>query len=78
MRAKDLMGPSRQRQVTRARHIAMFLARTHLQMSLPELGRAFGGRDHTTVLASVSKIDGLRQDDASLQALLGRLEQTLF
>ena len=78
MRAKDLMGPSRQRQVTRARHIAMFLARTHLQMSLPELGRAFGGRDHTTVLASVAKIDGLRQDDASLQALLGRLEQTLF
>jgi chromosomal replication initiator protein len=78
MRGKDLMGPSRQRQVTRARHIAMFLARQHLQMSLPELGRAFGGRDHTTVLASVSKIESTRHDDASLQALLGRLEQTLF
>jgi chromosomal replication initiator protein len=78
MRSKDLMGPSRQRQVTRARHIAMFLARQHLQMSLPELGRAFGGRDHTTVLASVSKIEAGRHEDASLQALLGRLEQTLF
>ena len=78
MRGKDLTGPSRQRQVTRARHIAMFLARTHLQMSLPELGRAFGGRDHTTVLASVAKIDSTRQQDASLQALLVRLEQTLF
>jgi chromosomal replication initiator protein len=78
MRGKDLMGPSRQRQVTRARHIAMFLARQHLQMSLPELGRAFGGRDHTTVLASVSKIESTRHEDASLQALLGRLEQTLF
>jgi chromosomal replication initiator protein len=47
-------------------------------MSLPELGRAFGGRDHTTVLASVSKIESTRHEDASLQALLGRLEQTLF
>jgi chromosomal replication initiator protein len=56
----------------------MFLARQHLQMSLPELGRAFGGRDHTTVLASVQKIDQSRGDDASLQALLAKLEQTLF
>jgi chromosomal replication initiator protein len=78
MRAKDLTGPSRQRQITRARQIAMFLARQHLQMSLPELGRAFGGRDHTTVLASVQKIDQSRGDDASLQALLAKLEQTLF
>ena len=78
MRSKDLVGPTRQRQITRARQIAMFLARQHLQMSLPELGRAFGGRDHTTVLASVQKIDGARADDASLQALLSRLEQTLF
>jgi chromosomal replication initiator protein len=78
MRAKDLTGPSRQRQITRARQIAMFLARHHLQMSLPELGRAFGGRDHTTVLASVQKIEQARGDDASLQALLAKLEQTLF
>ncbi len=78
MRAKDLTGPSRQRQITRARQIAMFLARGHLQMSLPELGRAFGGRDHTTVLASVQKIDTQRADDASLQALLSKLEQTIF
>lgn len=78
MRAKDLTGPSRQRQITRARQIAMFLARQHLQMSLPELGRAFGGRDHTTVLASVQKIDQSRRDDASLQALLTKLEQIIF
>jgi chromosomal replication initiator protein len=78
MRAKDLTGPSRQRQITRARQIAMFLARAHLQMSLPELGRAFGGRDHTTVMASVSKIERQRGEDTSLQALVGKLEQTLF
>ena len=78
MRAKDLTGPSRQRQITRARQIAMFLARRHLQMSLPELGRAFGDRDHTTVLASVQKIELTRGVDASLQALVTKLEQTLF
>jgi chromosomal replication initiator protein len=78
MRAKDLTGPSRQRQITRARQIAMFLARRHLQMSLPELGRAFGDRDHTTVLASVQKIERSRGEDASLQALLVKLEQTIF
>ena len=78
MRTKDLTGPSRQRQVTRARQLAMFLARQHLQLSLPELGRAFGGRDHTTALASVQKIDKLQKTDAGIQAVLARLEQALF
>jgi len=78
MRTKDLTGPSRQRQVTRARQLAMFLARQYLQLSLPELGRAFGGRDHTTALASVQKIDKLQKTDAGIQAVLARLEQALF
>ena len=78
MHTRDLTGPSRQRQVTRARQLAMFLARQHLQLSLPELGRAFGGRDHTTALASVQKIDKLQKSDAGIQAVLARLEQALF
>jgi chromosomal replication initiator protein len=78
MRSRDLTGPSRQRQVTRARQLAMYLARHHLQLSLPELGRAFGGRDHTTALASVQKIDALQKTDAGIQAVLTRLEQALF
>ena len=79
MRAKDLTGPSRQRQVTRARQIAMFLCRHHLQLSLPELGRAFGDRDHTTALSSVKKIAGLvAADDTGLKAVIARLEQSLF
>jgi chromosomal replication initiator protein len=78
MRPKDLTGPSRQRQVTRARQLAMFLARHHLQLSLPELGRAFGDRDHTTALASVQKIEQLQKSDAGVQAVLARLEQSLF
>ena len=78
LRAKDLMGPSRQRQVTRARHVAMFLVRHHLSRSLPEIGRAFGDRDHTTVLASVNKIALLRESDVGIQAVLTRLSQSLF
>jgi chromosomal replication initiator protein len=77
LRAKDLTGPSRQRQVTRARQVAMYLVRKHLGRSLPEIGRAFGDRDHTTVLASVQKIEGMK-DDAGVQPVLTRLGQSLF
>ncbi|MBI1945279.1 MAG: chromosomal replication initiator protein DnaA [Deltaproteobacteria bacterium] len=78
LRAKDLTGPSRQRQVTRARQVAMFLVRQHLARSLPEIGRAFGDRDHTTVLASVNKIAGLKGSDVGIQAVLSRLSASLF
>jgi chromosomal replication initiator protein len=78
LRAKDLIGPSRQRQVTRARQVAMYLVRHHLGRSLPEIGRAFGDRDHTTVLASVNKIGELKGSDAGVQAVLARLGQSLF
>lgn len=78
LRPRDLTGPSRQRQVTRARQVAMFLVRQELRHSLPEIGRAFGDRDHTTVLASVNKIDGLRASDAGVQAVVSRLTQSLF
>jgi chromosomal replication initiator protein len=78
LRPKDLTGPSRQRQVTRARQIAMYLVRHELRHSLPEIGRSFGDRDHTTVLASVNKIDGLRATDAGVQAVVVRLTQSLF
>ena len=78
LRAKDLTGPSRQRQVTRARQVAMYLVRHQLRRSLPEIGRAFGDRDHTTVLASVKKIDGLKEGDAGVQAVLSRLTASLF
>ena len=78
LRSKDLCGPSRQRQVTRARQLAMWLARQELSMSLPEIGRAFGDRDHTTVLSSVRKIDTLQETDAGVQAVVTRLRSSLF
>ena len=78
LRPRDLVGPSRQRQITRARQVAMYLVRQHLARSLPEIGRSFGDRDHTTVLASVNKINGLRGTDAGVQAVLVRLQGSLF
>ena len=56
----------------------MYLVRHQLGRSLPEIGRGFGDRDHTTVLASVKKIDGLKETDAGVQAVLSRLTQSLF
>jgi chromosomal replication initiator protein len=77
VRPADLSAKTRQRQITLARQVAMFLARKHLGHSLPELGRAFGGRDHTTVLASVRKIEALLAKDAGMQAVVSRLERAL-
>ncbi|MFZ9887110.1 MAG: helix-turn-helix domain-containing protein, partial [Myxococcota bacterium] len=59
------------------RQVAMYLARKHIGASLPEIGRAFGGRDHTTVLSSVRKIEASLATDAGMQAVVGRIERAL-
>lgn len=76
-RPGDLRGKSRQRQLTLARQVAMYLTRKHTQLSLPEIGRGFGGRDHTTVMSSVRKIAGLVATDAGMQATIVRLDTSL-
>jgi chromosomal replication initiator protein len=77
VREKDMLGASRQRQITLARQMAMYLARKHTQASLPEIGRSFA-RDHTTVLSSIRKIAGLVATDATTQVMIGRLENDLL
>jgi chromosomal replication initiator protein len=74
----ELKGQNRQRQVALARQIAMALCRSMMSFSLPEIGRLFGGRDHTTVLSSIRKIDELRESDIGLQTVLSRLEKSLI
>lgn len=61
--AADLTGPDRHKQVALARHVAMWLCRIRLEHSYPELGRAFGNRDHTTVMAAVRKVSKRMADD---------------
>ncbi len=71
---KDLTGSKRHQHIARARQIAMYLCRQMLNTSYPALGRAFGGKDHSTVLYSVKKVDGLQSDDYELKQLLKTLK----
>ncbi len=63
LRMTDILSPRRARSVARPRQVAMFLAKTLTTKSLPEIGRRFGGRDHTTVIHAVRRIEELRTHD---------------
>ena len=63
IRIADMHSARRSRAVARPRQVAMYLAKQLTTRSLPEIGRKFGGRDHTTVMHAVKKIDELRQAD---------------
>ena len=63
IRIADMHSARRARSVARPRQVAMYLAKQLTTRSLPEIGRKFGGRDHTTVMHAVKKIDELRQAD---------------
>ena len=65
IRVSDMHSARRARSVARPRQVAMYLAKQLTSRSLPEIGRKFGGRDHTTVMHAVKKVDELRDRDAS-------------
>ncbi len=65
IRLTDMASPRRARAVARPRQVAMYLAKQLTQRSLPEIGRRFGNRDHTTVMHAVSRIAELMQADAT-------------
>ncbi len=73
----DLLSKKRTRIIARPRQVAMCLARELTQFSLPEIGVAFGGRDHTTVMYACKTIESLRTQDAALNADFNLLNQTL-
>lgn len=66
IRLSDLIGPKRLRVYARPRQVAMFLAKQHTSRSLPEIGRRFGGRDHTTVMHGVRRIEELINTDSQI------------
>jgi chromosomal replication initiator protein len=68
---------SNARQIAYPRQIAMYLIKELTKSSLPEIGRMFGGKHHTTVLHSVQKIDKLRQKDPSLNTLIHRVSDSI-
>ncbi len=67
----------RARAVARPRQVAMYLAKQLTSRSLPEIGRKFGGRDHTTVMHALRKIDELRQQDIALSEDIELLRRML-
>ena len=77
IRPSDLRSGSRRRAVVRPRQIAMVLAREYTDLSLPDIGEAFGGRDHTTVIHAVRRIQELRRTDHNLDRQYKSLESIL-
>lgn len=73
----DLLSARRTRAVVRPRQVAMYLAKSLTPRSLPEIGRRFGGRDHTTVLHAVRKIDSLMGSDGTLAEDIETLKRLL-
>lgn len=66
LRMSDLLSPRRARAVARPRQVAMFLSKMLTSKSLPEIGRRFGGRDHTTVIHAVKKVEELKMTDSQI------------
>lgn len=73
----DMVSARRAREVARPRQVAMYLAKRLTPRSLPEIGRRFGGRDHTTVMHAVKRIDELRATDRELDADVTQLSRLL-
>ncbi len=68
LKVSDLKSKRRTRDISIPRQIAMFLCREHTKSSLPEIGRQFGGKDHTTVIFSYKKISSLVKENRELEA----------
>jgi chromosomal replication initiator protein len=77
IRQADMQSARRARAVARPRQLAMYLAKQLTPRSLPEIGRKFGGRDHTTVIHAVRKIEELRASDRALAEDLEHLRRLL-
>jgi chromosomal replication initiator protein len=77
LKQAQLKEKSNTRAIAYPRQVAMYLVKELTSSSLPEIGRAFGGKHHTTVLHSIHKIDKLRQSDPDLNRLLHRLIDSL-
>ncbi|MGB0343568.1 MAG: chromosomal replication initiator protein DnaA [Parvibaculales bacterium] len=77
VRMSDMLSARRARAVARPRQIAMYLAKQLTTRSLPEIGRKFGGRDHTTVIHAVRKIEQLRGEDPALDEDVDLLRRML-
>ncbi|HEY4049406.1 MAG TPA: chromosomal replication initiator protein DnaA [Acidobacteriaceae bacterium] len=77
MRISEIKQKNNSRSVVVPRQIAMYLAKQMTEASLPEIGRQFGGKHHTTVMHSIAKIDDQRRNDKDLNRTINKLMETL-
>ena len=77
IRMSDIIGPKRLRTYARPRQVAMYLAKQLTSRSLPEIGRRFGGRDHTTVMHGVRRIEELKSTDGQIAEDVEMLRRVL-
>jgi chromosomal replication initiator protein len=77
VKVQDLRAKTRTKAVAFPRQVAMYLARQLTSDSYAEIGRAFGGKDHTTVLHAVNKIDSLLQQDPKFRRTLDHIINTI-
>ena len=77
VRLSDMHSPRRARAIARPRQVAMYLCKTLTQRSLPEIGRKFGGRDHTTVMHAVKKIEELIVEEKTIAEDIDLLRRML-
>jgi chromosomal replication initiator protein len=77
IRLSEMVGPKRLRAFARPRQVAMYLCKQMTSRSLPEIGRRFGGRDHTTVMHGVKRVEELRIQDAQIADDLEILRRSL-
>jgi chromosomal replication initiator protein len=66
VRLSDMIGPKRVRTIARPRQVAKYIAKRKTTRSLPEIGRRFGGRDHTTIMHGIRKIEELLESDPQM------------
>ncbi len=76
--ASDILGTRRRTDLVLARQLAMYVCRRKLGLSYPELGRAFGGKDHSTVIYSIKKIENMLLTDHNINQLVTQLEMESF
>ncbi|MBR4014640.1 MAG: chromosomal replication initiator protein DnaA [Anaerotignum sp.] len=77
IRVEDIQGSKKPKNIAFPRQISMYLCRKLLDISLPKIGESFGGRDHTTVIHAISKIEKQLETDAALQKTVVLLEKEI-
>ncbi len=77
IRIEDIQGSKKPKNIAFPRQISMYLCRKLLDISLPKIGESFGGRDHTTVIHAITKIEAQLETDTALQKTLLQLEKEI-